>query len=285
MKRGTIEFRQLLMLGILSSILSFVFSGLEVLNTLYALTELKISASEWSQIRAYRYILTIVIVLVLGTYAGKIGQKRIAAATIAFSVVNLLIFVIHPTKLQLFFMLPFHAAFISMVTLSINVLVQDVPKRLQAISNTVYRSTYTGLAVLGPLTLALFADSNRMLLFVLFIVGLLLCFPVFIIFPSRPKSEEDEAKKQSFRDLMHEWRILLQNKHFILFEILVTTVYSSFLVNMIFGPIKLIQLLGLSDQQFGYTSTGVAFVTMVLTLIAGLLFRKILVHLVYGPAI
>lgn len=113
----SVEFRQLAMLGVLSSVLSFVFSGLEVLYTLYAINIIKVSASEWSQIRGYRYILMIVIVLVLGTYAGRIGHKKTAAITVALMLCNLLLFVIQPSKLFLFITLPIHVAFISMITM------------------------------------------------------------------------------------------------------------------------------------------------------------------------
>jgi MFS family permease len=283
MGKGSIEARQLWSLGILSALLSLVFSGLEVLYTLFALNEIKISASEWSQIRAYRYILTALIVLVLGTYAGKWGQKKIASMTVACAVINLLAFTLQPTKLFLFITLPLHAALLSMVTMSMNVMVQEVPSRLQAASNTVYRSTYTGLAVFGPLLVAVCIDKNRTWLFLFFVVCLLVCLFVFIMYPQREKDREETAESRSLGDLIKEWGFLLHNKRFIVFEIGVTIIYSSFLVNTIFGPIKLIQTLGISDRHFSYISTVVAVVTMGFTLVAGLLLGKILGHLVYWP--
>lgn len=271
------------MLGVLSSLLSFVFSGLEVLYTLYAINEMGIRASEWSQIRAYRYIFTIVMVLVLGTYAGKIGQKKVGAFTVALAVLNLLLFILYPSKLLLFITLPFNAAAVSMVTMSMNVLAQEVPGTLQNVSNTVYRSTYTGLAVFGPLATALFTEGDPRLLFIFFTICLAICLPGFILFPSSAAPKGDKAGSQTFRTLMFEWRQLIRNKSFIYFEILVTTIYSAFLVNMIFGPIKLIQNLGMSEQQFSYTSTGAAAFTMLLILAAGALFGRMLRSLVYWP--
>lgn len=278
-----IEFRQLVMLGALSSLLSFVFSGLEVLYTLYAINEMNIRASEWSQIRAYRYIFTLLMVLVLGTYAGKIGQKKAGAFTVALAVLNLLLFILYPSKLLLFITLPFNAAAVSMVTMSMNVLAQEVPERLQNVSNTVYRSAYTGLAVFGPLTIAIFADGGPRILFIFFTICLVICLPGLIMFPSSVRSKGDDAGSQTFRTLMQEWRLLLRNKSFIYFELLITTIYSAFLVNMIFGPIKLIQTLGMSEQQFSYTSTGAAAFTMLLILAAGALFGRMLLSLVYWP--
>ncbi|MBB6690506.1 MFS transporter [Cohnella xylanilytica] len=311
---GSSEARPLWTIGILSSLLSFVFSGADVLYTLYAINELQIDASEWSQIRASRYILTIVIVLVLGTYAEKWGQKRVAAITVALASLNLFAFIAYPTKPLLFLTSPLHAAFVSMVTMSINVLAQRVPERLQAVSNTVYRSTYTGLAIFGPLALALFADAGQRLLFAVFACLLSLCFPGFLLFPDggkaeKPEKDEDVGKagmaeraggiekagkaesgapaspgrRPSFLDLLREWKPLVRNKSFIRFEIGVTVVYSAFLVNMIFGPIKLIQTLGMGDRPFSYASTGVAAFTTVLILIAGPLFRTRLKPLVTWP--
>jgi len=361
---GSSEARPLWTIGILSSLLSFVFSGADVLYTLYAINELQIDASEWSQIRASRYILTIVIVLVLGTYAEKWGQKRVAAITVALASLNLFAFIAYPTKPLLFLTSPLHAAFVSMVTMSINVLAQRVPERLQAVSNTVYRSTYTGLAIFGPLALALFADAGQRLLFAVFACLLSLCFPGFLLFPDGVKAgktgKDEEAgmaeragrvggtekaekaekagrvggtggpggtekaeaagragmaeragrvgaggtegtegiekagkaesgapaspsRRPSFLDLLREWKPLVRNKSFIRFEIGVTVVYSAFLVNMIFGPIKLIQTLGMGDRPFSYASTGVAAFTTVLILIAGPLFRTRLKPLVTWP--
>ncbi len=338
--------RQLWTIGILSSLLSFVFSGADVLYTLYAINELQIDASEWSQIRASRYILTIVIVLVLGTYAEKWGQKRVAAITVALASLNLFAFIAYPTKPLLFLTSPLHAAFVSMVTMSINVLAQRVPERLQTVSNTVYRSTYTGLAIFGPLALALFADAGQRFMFAVFACLLSLCFPGFLLFPDGGKAgkpeKDEEAEKAGkagmaemaeraeeagragagravgtggteeaevaerarvtekaekaesganpspgrspgFLDLLREWKPLVRNKSFIRFEIGVTVVYSAFLVNMIFGPIKLIQTLGMGDRPFSYASTGVAAFTTVLILIAGPLFRTRLKPLVTWP--
>lgn len=283
MEKLSVETKQLIMLGILSSLLSFVFSALDVLYTLYSINEMKVSASEWSQIRAYRYILTIVIVLILGTYAGRVGQKKIAAIAVALSLVNLLLFVIHPTKLFLFISLPFHAAFVSVITMNINVLVQEVPLRLQSASNTLYRATYTGLAFMGPLTLAFFAGSNQIKLIVLFMAFFALCLPGFLFYPDSPKMKVKSDESRTLHDLWIEWGKLIKNKRLIYFEILVTLIYSAFLVNYIFGPIKLIQVLQMNDQQFSYASTGAALLTMVFTLAAGFLLRKVLMHLVFLP--
>lgn len=237
MKNLGFDGRRLILLGVLSSLLSFVFSGLDVLYTLYALKELDISAAEWSQIRAYRFLLTIIMVMVLGTYAGKIGQKNSVALTVALAVVNLLLFIVQPSKLLLFMTLPFQAAVVSMVTMSMNVLAQEVPSKLQSISNTVYRSTYTGLAIIGPLAIALLSDYSPRLLFGLFTLTLALCLPLFILFPNSNasgKAEVEGAAGQTFRQLMREWRCLLKNKSFIYYELLVTIIYSAFLVNMNF---------------------------------------------------
>jgi MFS family permease len=280
---GKKELRHLLTLSTLSALLSVAFGGLEVLYTLYALNELKINASDWSQIRAYRYIATIVFIVVLGTYASKVGQRKISALAVACSVVNLTLFLLYPTKFLLFIMVPMHSASVSLVLMNINVLAQEVPARLQATSNTVYRSIYTGMAFFGPLLIALSGNGMHQTLFVCFTALLLFCFIGFLHFPHTVEKEAGGEVIPSLRDLVRSWGVLLRNRRFVLFQLLITLIYSAFIVNVIFGPIKLIKSFGMTDQQFGYTSTGVAVVTMIGILCTGAMFAKSLKGMIYWP--
>gem|GEM_PF-3883723 len=268
------EWNQLAMIGALSSIMSFVFGGLDVLYTLFALNDLAVSAAEWSQIRAWRYALTAVIVLILGTYAGKIGQKRVAAVSIALMIVNLLAFTLWPNKWLLFVTMPLHAAFVSLVTMNINVLVQEVPRRLQSLSNTVYRSTFTGMALLGPLLIAVFAGADRIVMFLVFTAFLALCLPGFLHYPDHRQSPPPET--MTIAVMVSEWRQLLRNRHFVVYETLVTLIYSAFLANSVLGPVKLIQRLGMSDSRFSMATAAVAALAMLLMLLAGFWLQRYL---------
>lgn len=269
------------MIGVLSSIMSFVFSGLDVLYTLFALNDLAVSPGEWSQIRAWRYALTAIIVLILGTYAGKIGQKRVAAVSIALMVVNLLAFTLWPNKWLLFVTMPLHAAFVSLVTMNINVLVQEVPRRLQSLSNTVYRSTFTGMALFGPLLIAVFAGADRIVMFLVFIAFLALCLPGFLYYPDR--SESPPSERMTLSVMFSEWRQLLQNRHFVVYEALVTLIYSAFLANMVLGPVKLIQRLGMSDARFSMATAAISALAMLLMLAAGIRLQQYLVGMHFLP--
>jgi len=276
--------RQLVMLGLLSSILSFVFSALEVLYTFYAMNDLRVSAAEWSQVRAGRFLLTIVIVLVLGTWAGKIGHKKALFLASAIAIANVLLFAGFPSKWMLFLSFPLHIAFVSMITLSVNVLVQEVPLNLQSVSNTVYRTTYTRMAILGPLALGLFADVEPVAMFLALAVCLSLCLPLIGWYPQEVRKQEGKQEvSPSVREQIRAWRQLLGHRRYVIFDVLVSLIHSAFLANTIFGPVKLIQTIGLDERQFSYVSAFAALTTTLMMLAAGFLLRKMLMALVYVP--
>ena len=277
------ETRRLVMLALLSSLLSYAFSAIDVLYTLYALNDIRISASEWSQVRALRYAMTIVVVAVLGTYAGRLGQRKAGAVTSALAVSGLLLFVAFPTKTTLYVTFPLHAAFVSMITLSVNVLVQDVPDRLQTTSNTLYRSTFTGMAIVGPLTLGILSDADQAALFLLFIACFALCVPGFDFYPKAADVSGVPKTSRSFRDQWGEWKVLVGNRRFAVFETLITLIYSAFIANIVLGPAKLIQTVGLTERQYSYVFAGAAVATMLCTLAAGFLLARRLRQLVYVP--
>src|SRR5690554_3481038 len=104
------EKKQLWTFLIVSSMLSLVISGLEVVFTVYAINEVQVDVSEWSQIRSLRYLLTMIIVFLLGIYASHLGTKRTTMLAILICLLPLIFTIWFPGKTMLYIMYPLYGA-------------------------------------------------------------------------------------------------------------------------------------------------------------------------------
>lgn len=268
----------------ISTLVSLVISGLEVTYTAYAINNLKVDATEWSQVRSVRYLLTMIAVFLFGTYASRIGSKKLAIFTVILSILSLMFTVWYPNKLMLFLMYPLYSALSQILLVNLNVWAQESSDRVRALTNTLYRSSFIAFSMLGPILSAYWMTGGYMDAFLFFSVLLALCLAVLTLFPV--KRTVYQSAKSGISDMVKElrqWRKIFQNSSVIYYLILTGLINQAFLINLVLLPIKLMTGIGFTEQQYSISISVYSLVGFVFILSTGFLLNRYLNSMIFVP--
>jgi MFS family permease len=278
------EKKQLWTFLILSSLLSLVISGLEVLFTVYAINEVQVDAAEWSQIRSLRYFLTMVVVFLLGIYASHLGSKRTTMFAIFMCLLPLLFTIWFPSKSMLYMMYPLYGALSQTLLVNMNVMAQETSGDMRELTNTLYRSTFIAFSMLGPVASTYWISGGYSDAFLLFTFILVPCLALLTLYPARsPQSRLDKLNFNKMKEMIGQWGKLCSNRTILLFVILVGLINQAFQINMTLMPIKLMSGMGLSDQNYSILVTFHSVFGLVFVLSLGFLLKRYLNLMIVVP--
>ncbi len=278
--------RQLWIILGISSLLSMVFSGLEVVYTAYAINAVGVDASEWSQIRSIRYTLTMIVVFVLGTYAIRLGTKITAVFAVVMSAIALICTVLFPGKLMLYVMYPIFGSLTQILLVNMNVMAQETSSDMREMTNTLYRSSFIAFSMAGPLAGAFWMTSSYANAFLFFSLLLALCVGVLTAYPSTSaKLQHLKLDLREMKKILNEWAVLCRNRSILGFVILTAVINQTVMINMTLLPIKLMDGMGITEQHYSTIVTFQSAIGFILILSVGFLLKKHLNVMIYAPYI
>lgn len=262
-----------------------VFSGLDVVFTVYAVERLQLPASDLALLRSLRLIVSIPFILVMGGVADLWGTKKTAFAAILMTAATSVLTIAIPSKGTLFATFPVYGGLTAILLVSMNVISQSVKDNLRNLSNTLYRSTFIGFAIAGPLCAGLLISYGYLAAFLGFAVILAASLGVLSLYPEEKNAvpPNGEWPGKSVSRLIGSWNALLHDKPLMTYMLLNGLLNHVVMVNLVLIPIKLMNELGVSSRAFTYVMTLSSVTGLLFTVAAGFLMKKHLAKLVVVP--
>jgi MFS family permease len=270
------EKRRLIIFSCLSAILSFVFSGLDVVFTAYAVNDIAVSEQEFSLMRSFRSLSSVLVVFLMGCYVNVIGNRRAVIVSAFLLLLSTILIVLFPTKLFLFIVFPLVGAFTSALLVNMNIMAQDTAKSYRERSNTTYRSIFLVFSIAGPLVAGVLLKLDDFLSFLFFSLVIGLSIFVAASYPSGDLNNSSPKSSLSISGVVKQWIVLSRNRAFLIFALLTGLINQLGMINLIIIPYKLMDRMSMSEQHYSFLITSHALFGLVLTLVAGYFLKRII---------
>ncbi|NHN35033.1 MFS transporter [Paenibacillus agricola] len=268
--------KQLIIFSCLSSMLSFIFSGMDVVYTTFAINDIHINTEELSLMRSLRLLLSIFVVFIMGSTISRIGNKSSVMFSILLLSFSIILLILYPTKQILFIAFPLYGALSAALMVNMNVMAQNTTKPYLELSNTTYRSTFIAFSIIGPLIVGLLSNVDHKWVFTFFSCMLGLSLIAAWGYPSGALARSPNQRAVSLSSILKQWLKLLNNKPFIYFAVLTGFLNQLGMMNLILIPYKLMNHNQVTEQQYSYLITLNAIVGLIFTLAAGYFLKKYL---------
>jgi MFS family permease len=268
--------KQLIIFSCLSSMLSFIFSGMDVVYTTFAINDIHINTEELSLMRSFRLLLSVFVVFIMGSTVSRIGNKRSVLFSIILLSFSIILLIIYPTKQILFIAFPLYGALSATLMVNMNIMAQNTTKPYLELSNTTYRSTFIAFSIIGPLAVGLLSNLDQKWVFSFFTGMLGLSLIAAWGYPSGSLNSTKNRSAVSLMIIFKQWLVLLKNKPFIFFAVLTGFLNQLGMMNLILIPYKLMNHNQVTEQQYSYLITLNAIIGLILTLAAGYFLKKYL---------
>lgn len=264
---------RLLPIAALSAVFSLATSGLEVLYSVSAIQTWDIDSTAWTQVRSWRFLLTVPVVFALGIGAIRLGQRMIATWSVFLSVAAMLAIAVFPSSTMFLFTFCLFGSLVSVIMISLNVTVQEVGEAWRAKTNTLYRSVFIICALLGPLCTSLLLRYGISTAFLFYAFCYLFAIYFIRICMSEASGTENETKLKH-SDTFREYLTIMRDTKHLLVQILAGIGGGAFYVSITLGPFKLIQEFGMSGFRFSQLMVIHPLLSFLLTLAIGPLLNK-----------
>ncbi|WP_123043193.1 MFS transporter [Cohnella candidum] len=277
--------RQLWAIVGISSLLSVVFSGLDVAFTVFSVNRLELPASDLALLRSLRLAVTIPFILAMGGIADAWGQKKTATAAIVVMSAASVLTVAIPGKGMLFATFPLYGGMSAILLVSMNVFSQGVKDELRGLSNTLYRSTFIGFSIAGPLSAGLLIGFGFPAAFLAFAAIALFSLAALSLYPQdrREAGASKETVRQTAARMAEGWKSLLRDRPLLTYMLMNGLLNHTVMVNLVLVPVKLMDDLGVSSRDYTRVMTVSSIIGLLFTIAAGFLMKKHLSRLITMP--
>lgn len=262
--------RRLIALAASAFLAAFALGAADVIMPLWATRELAMSAADWANVRSLRFAGVLVGVILLGAVSDRFGQRRTAIGMLVVIGLLTALFGLN-SRLLLWVLMPLFGALVSTVYVNFNTLTQQVSAARQGAANTVYRSVGAAAGIVAPVAATSLAVVWGGYPAVFLALGPLLGLAAWALlgYPAHEPLRRLEHPVVEVRLLLRGYAAAWREKSLMRFIHLTSLWYSALGGVGAFAAIRLTRELGMSDRAFGWLSTGVGALTLILLLTAG----------------
>ncbi len=212
-----------------------------------------------------------------------LGQKTTALAAVVLMACVSALTILVSNKGVLFATFPVYGGLTAILLVNMNVMSQGVQAGLRNFSNTLYRSTFIGFSIVGPLSAGFLIEMGYFAAFIGFALVLLVSIGALYIYPQDTVPAKPESVGKSAARIIGSWRSLFRDKSLLTFMIMTGLLNHIIMVNSVLVPIKLLNQLSVSGKDYTWIMTISSITGLLLTIIVGFFIRKYLPWLIAVP--